>query len=317
MEKAIVKRSFNRYNMVTFYCESRRMEVGESTLHQTVERLNTVFDDLTENYGVFVGEDRIENLNGQILQRWWNKFTVGKKHSTVNNYVSFLNPFLRWAFNIGYLLVDVSHVLHTVRIPTLDTIPEWERPAEKYLTHRDATVLLDNMVVGDYAERNRAIVALFLFSGMRVSELCSLTIGSVSRYEKGLIYCKRKGGRWSYVDVGLPFYDYLEEYLKTRTDVMTDSSPLFLSKRGGHLARQSVYEAIAPVQRALGLATGPHALRHTYISEMEKIGGPAIARDLANHKSFRITNRYDHSTAKQRREALANLNWNVCLTDGE
>ena len=56
---------------------------------------------------------------------------------------------------------------------------------------------------------------------------------------------------------------------------------------------------------------GCHAFRHTFVSAVEKKGGSAVARDLANHKSLVITNRYDHSTAGQRRQAVDALNYGL------
>lgn len=169
--------------------------------------------------------------------------------------------------------------------------------------------MLETAIGGEFALRNRAIVALFLYSGIRVSELCSLTIGSVRKHGRGLIYCRRKGGQWKDVEVADPFYRYLEDYLDTRTDRFDMNAPLFKTNRGGFMERKLIYQTLAPVQRELGIATGSHALRHTYISEIDKIGGPTIARDLANHSSLKITNKYDHSTRDQRQAVLDRLNW--------
>lgn len=312
-----VKPSHNRYGMVSFYVASRKMAVSKSTNEQCVERLNTILDDLTANYGVVMNDRVINGLTGHVLQSWFNNFMDGRKPSTINNYVSFLNPFLRWAFNIGYMPDDVSRILKTVKIPSIETLPEWERPKDRYLSHEEVSTLLNAGFTGKFANRDRAIVALFLYSGIRVSELCSLTLGSVFNCDEGYIYCKRKGGNWSYVEVSSDFYNYLSEYLAERNDLEDLNAPLFRSYRGGHLDRRGVYAAIAPVQKELGLATGPHALRHTYISEVDKIGGPAIARDLANHSSLRITNRYDHSSPDQRREVLNKLSWNEPLKIAE
>ena len=50
-----------------------------------------------------------------------------------------------------------------------------------------------NKMPGRNKLRDRAICALILESGMRVSELCALTIGDVLDGERGKIYCRRKG----------------------------------------------------------------------------------------------------------------------------
>lgn len=126
--------------------------------------------------------------------------------------------------------------------------------------------MLEARIGGEFALRNRAVVALFLYSGIRVSELCSLTIESVRKHGRGLIYCKRKGGAWKDVEVAEPFYPYLEAYLATRTDRFNMDAPLFATNRGGFMDRKLIYLTLAPVQKELGIATGSHALRHTYIS---------------------------------------------------
>lgn len=300
-----MKKNHRRYAMVCFYAASRKMQVTEATNEQCIDRLNTVFDDLIENYGVVLEECAIIGLSGHVLQSWFNKFVDTRKPSTINNYVSFINPFLRWAYNIGYIEKDISRVLQNVPIPSVETLPEWERPKDKYMTHEEVERLLN----ATYSSRDRAIVALFLYSGIRVSELCSLTLDSVLKPEKGKIYCKRKGGKWKYVDVADEFYEYLSEYLAERDDILDRQAPLFISSRGGHLDRRTIYAALSKIQRELGLATGPHVLRHTFISEVDKIGGPSVARDLANHSSLRVTNRYDHTTEEQRRETISRLSW--------
>lgn len=306
---ATVKKSFDRYQMVAFYAQSRKKKCSDATNHQCVERLNKVFDELTEKYSVTMTERWIDGLTGYVLQSWFNDFVDTRKPSTINNYLAFLNPFLHWAFTIGYTPDDLSGLLHMLPVPTEEELPDWERPQEKYLTHAQVTELLSRMDVGRYARRNRAIAALLLYSGIRVSELCSLTIGSVYERPKGTLYCKRKGGAWKSVEISMDVYPYLEDYLETREDRDDMKAPLFCSQRGTPLTRLGVYTALRPVQQEVGVATGPHALRHTYISEMDKIGGPVIARDLANHKSLQVTNRYDHSTAEQRRAAVDRLHW--------
>ncbi|HPY43344.1 MAG TPA: tyrosine-type recombinase/integrase [Clostridia bacterium] len=59
-------------------------------------------------------------------------------------------------------------------------------------------IRLMKSISGNLAERDRAIVALLSGSGLRASELCSLTINQWFGRQNGHIYVKRKGGamRW-------------------------------------------------------------------------------------------------------------------------
>ena len=215
------------YPMISFYADSRRGYVNDNTVLLIGQRLQTVFDDWTQNHNVRIGEQYIMGLNGHVLQVWFNQFRVGRKPSTINNYVSFVNPFLRWAYKIGYIPDDISGIIKVMHVPTPDELPPEERPVDKYMTHDDVNRLLTAVDNGDYALRNKAMIALILFSGVRVSELCSLKLKSVLDCPQGYLYCRRKGGRWCYVNVAEEFYPYLTEYLATRDDLGNREAPLF------------------------------------------------------------------------------------------
>lgn len=301
------------YEMIDFYCESRADEVLEKTVETGREVLSRAFT-MLEEFGVRMEPRAITGLNGEVLQRWMNGFKKTHKPATVNLYVSMLNPFFRWAHIMTwgddatpYLKADLSNVLHHMKMPDPDKIPEWERPKTKYYTDAQVQELLK--VPGSHNKvRDRAIVALFLASGIRVSELCSLTIGSILDRPRGTIYLRRKGGAWKETEVATFAYDYIDQYLATR-DCSDHNAPLFMTSRGCPCSPNQVWHSLSRVQKKLDIATGPHALRHTFISAAEKAGGGAVARDLANHKTLAITNRYDHSSRDERTMAVNSLPW--------
>lgn len=301
------------YEMIEFYCESRSNDMAERTVETGRDTLTRTFT-MLEEYGVKMEPRSITGLNGEILQRWMNEFKKTHKPATVNLYVNMLNPFLRWAHimtwgddAIPYLKADLSKVLHHVKLPDPDKIPEWERPKSKYYSDTEVQNLL--LVPGSRNKlRDRAIVALFLASGIRVSELCSLTIGSILDRPHGTIYLRRKGGTWKETEVAEFAYGYIDRYLATR-DCSDHSAPLFVTRGGLPCSPNQIYLSLSKIQKRLDIATGPHALRHTFVSAAEKTGGGAVARDLANHKTLAITNRYDHSSRDERLAAVNSLPW--------
>lgn len=299
------------YKLVARYTASYKAGgASEVSAAHCAEVLNRIFSQMEQNYGIEVGEDKLSGLTPSVLDNYYNQLAARCKMATRNNYVSMLNPFLRWAWKVARATdEDLSGVLTTHKLPNEKAKPRWERK-EKYMTVQQAKQLMDPAdMPGRNKLRDRAICALILESGLRVSELCSLTIGDVLDGERGRIYCKRKGGNWEDVYVKDSFYDMLDAYLKTRTDTSDHSRPLFISTHGHPMNRRTVYAALAYKQKQLGLATGPHCLRHTFISEIEKRNGAGVARDCANHSSLRITNRYDHSHPDQLAEAVNSLPW--------
>lgn len=302
-------KNITNYEMITFYSESRSADVLPSTVARGQEVLSRIFDMLVNDYGVKISPRSITGLNGEVLQRWFNTFRKNHAPATVNLYVCMLNPFLRWAHTMSfgddnerYIKSDLSEVLKTVKLPDPDKIPEWERPKSKYYTNAQVAELLEMPGSHDKV-RNQAIVALFLASGLRVSELCSLTIGSILNHPRGSVYVRRKGGAWKETEVASFAYEYIDNYLDTR-DLSDLSAPLFLTRTGRPCNPDQIYHCLMHVQKRMGVATGPHALRHTFVSAAEKTGGGAVARDLANHKSLAITNRYDHSSREERLAAV-------------
>ena len=299
------------YRLVERYATSYKAGgASDVSAAHCAEVLNRIFQQLERHYSVQVGENSLSGLSPAVLDDYYNQLASRCKMTTRNNYVCMLNPFLCWAWKVAQATPeDLSGVLTTHKLPNEKAVPKWERK-EKYLSVQQARQLLDvNKMPGRNKLRDRAICALILESGMRVSELCALTIGDVLDGERGKIYCRRKGGCWEDVYVKDSFYDLLDEYLKTHPDAADHSRPLFLSTHGQPMNRRTVYSALSFKQKQLGLASGPHCLRHTFISEVEKRNGAGVARDCANHSSLRITNRYDHSHPEQLSKAVNTLPW--------
>ena len=301
-------------NMIQFYANAAvaSKKIMATTSPTITYRLEKIFDCLENEYGVKMSDNKIENLDSVTLQNWFIKASANWKPATINAYVCAINPFLRWAYKMSskgnkFIDEDLSNILSTVRIPSIEELPEEERPMDKYYTPEQVKELL----YGDHGRnqvRDRAIIALFLYSGLRVSELCSLTIGQFRESTKGKLRLKRKGGAWSTAFVGEDAYLFIEEYLKTRKDD-DPSSPLFMTTHGKPCSREQIYKCLSHKQKEIGIATGPHALRHTAISEVSNKYGAAMARDFANHKSLQITNRYAHTTEEQRSNAVNSLHW--------
>ena len=299
------------YPMIDFYIESR--DVADTTTSHDRELLCRVFTQL-KDFGVEIRERSIPGLSGEALQRWLNAFKKTHKPGTVNNHIVTLNPFLRWASTIYPEIGDFSHVMHCMKLPDYDQLPPDERPKEKYYSDDDICRMLE-IPANDtpLRKRDRAIIALFAGSGLRVSELCQLTIGHMAT--RGVVTVRRKGGVYKEVMIADFVYPYIDAYLKTRKDRNNPKAPLFMTTHGTPCNRKQIYESMATRQKEIGTtnALGCHVLRHSFVSNVEKAGGAAVARDLANHKSIVVTNRYDHSTAEQRREAINSMKLAVNL----
>ena len=183
----------------------------------------------------------------------------------------------------------------------------------KQYTQTEIEALLSSMEKGDLtrnALRDTAMVALALGSGLRAFELCSLNVSHLSGIQSGAVAVERKGGGWSEVSVADFVYPHVARYLLTRRGAQPNE-PLFLSQKGNRMTPNSLWKTLAYKEKQLGLKTGVHIFRHTFLSDIEHDpkGGAAMARDLAGHKSIQITNTYLHTTPQERQEAVNHMGY--------
>lgn len=305
-----IRRILERYK--TNYIGKENLE---TTANQVTEDLMRIMKTLHADYGVELEGGRLVGLTNKTLQAWYDEMVnEGRKVTTRNKYVALLNPFLRWLVNEEILLCDISSgkepvyaVLKNRRLPKLDEVPEQDRK-QKHFTPEQVQRLMSEMP-GKNKVRDRAIIALFLASGLRAEELCSMTIGSIRNYDVGITYLRRKGGAWKYVEISEFAYAFIERYLETRPDRDDLSAPLFMTQKNQPVSPNQIWKMLHYKEKQLGLASGVHILRHTFNTEAASKSRPEVARDLSNHTSLAITSRYIHTTHEERAQAVNSLSW--------
>lgn len=300
------------YKLVERYVRNERADRAQNTQSQTLNQISLVLESLERDYGVKVGDASVTGLTPLVMSDWKGGFIRNHKPATTNVYIAMMRPFLKWLYEIGLTERDCGVALKSVRMPSVESLPEEERPKNKYLSHDEVEALLSTNK-GKNRVRDRAIMTLFLYTGLRTEELCSLNLSDFigPKAVRGEICVRRKGGKYKKIPVPEACYAPIESYLKTRKDTDNLDAPLFMTTHGVRCNRRQLYKSLSCKQRSVSdrIAVGGHTLRHTFVSEVEKIGGAAVARDLANHSSLHITNRYDHTTESQRRAAADALHW--------
>lgn len=157
--------------------------------------------------------------------------------------------------------------------------------------------------------RDRAILETLYATGVRVSELVSLTVSQCERSSE--LRITGKGDRERIVMLGRPAREAIDAYLeKGRPHLLArhkgdDGGRLFLNARGGPLTDRGVRRV---VHRHLTRACaqhdiGPHALRHTFATHLLEAGADLRAvQELLGHASLSTTQIYTHVTRRRLRE---------------
>jgi integrase/recombinase XerC len=150
--------------------------------------------------------------------------------------------------------------------------------------------------------RDRAILEVLYGGGLRVSELCALSLKDWDR-EGRVLRVFGKSSKERLCPIHRKAAVALQAYLERRHELLKkgnsrgESFALFLNYRGGRLSPRSVARRLTKYVRRCGLlrTVSPHALRHSFATHL--LAGGADVRsiqELLGHASLTTTQRYTH-----------------------
>ncbi len=167
-----------------------------------------------------------------------------------------------------------------------------------------------------YCLRDRAIFELGINAGLRVSEICALTVGQVWQYGRiveRLELTQTKGMRPRAIPLNTAAREAVEELIRwkrQRGERLHCDDPLFRSRQGGALKRREVayrWERIRDACRLSGKMT-THSWRKTFATQLHALGVPlAVVSRLLGHASIATTQAYLSVTTLQKEQAVALL----------
>jgi len=163
-------------------------------------------------------------------------------------------------------------------------------------------------------KRDIALLELLISTGVRVSELVSLTIQDIHLTERNgsqnysyIVVRNGKGGKYREIPLNSKAKKALEEYLAIRG--LSQYDRVFIGQRGP-LRRETIDKIIKKYCRLAGIEKiSAHVLRHTFCTRLmaENMPIPVISK-LAGHSSIQTTmNFYVHVTRKDKINAVEKL----------
>jgi len=159
-------------------------------------------------------------------------------------------------------------------------------------------------------ERDRLLLALFAYAGLRRSELLGLDVDDAD-LERRLLHVRRaKGGRARVVPIHPALMPLFTDYLATRGPVAC--GPLFVGVHGRRLSQTVMTQTFLRYARAAGVTerkrVTPHTLRHVFASELLRAGANLRqVQELLGHKHLDSTQRYTRVTGHELRGAVKRL----------
>jgi integrase/recombinase XerD len=195
----------------------------------------------------------------------------------------------------------------TAEDPTLELeSPKLMRSLPYFLSSAEVEALLEAPDVSTpLGLRNRAMLETMYATGVRVSELVSLTVGQL-RLDPGYVRVWGKGGKERIVPVGSQARTWLARFLEQARPALDKRrrDEIFLTVRGWGMTRQCFWQLIKRYGRAAGITTrlSPHVLRHSFATHLLEHGADLRAvQAMLGHADISTTEIYTHVTRERLR----------------
>lgn len=212
----------------------------------------------------------------------------GKGARTLQRLLSAIRSFYRW-------LIKEGHAQSNPAIAV--SAPKQARNLPATLDVDAIGHLLDFQAITALEKRDKAMMEIFYSSGLRLSELASLTWSQVDN-GAGMLTVTGKGNKTRMVPFGAKAAEALSEWRKVRLELTTFEQPaIFVSRGGNPISARNIQARIKLWAKKQGLAQNvyPHLLRHSFASHMlESSGQLRAVQELLGHSDISTTQVYTH-----------------------
>lgn len=226
----------------------------------------------------FVNKPSVDVTYQDLLD--WQGSMNKMSATTVNKRLMAIKKFYKYLMNVGLINDNPTNNLKALKVPQEEAL---------YVPFKEAKRLIK---FGKNA-RDKAIIALFLSTGLRYSEVANLTLND---YDKERITIRTKGGKLRSVWLNDNCRYYINEYLKVRKE--SEYPNLFISNQGTPMKNNSLNKTLKVIAERAGIncEIHLHSLRHSITSELCHNYGIEMASKVIGHNSIKTTARYCHDT---------------------
>lgn len=226
----------------------------------------------------------VYDWKSEMVKRGYASATIARKLTAIKSYYDFL-------CEIGIISLNPAM---SVKSPSI------KNKKKDYVPMEEAKNLLKEAT----NPRDKAIIAIYLSTGMRVSELINLTL---EQYYSQTIIIKIKGNRERKIYFNEECRKIVDAYIAVRKD--SDIPNLFISNQGTLMRRDCISKMLRKVASKANIEEhiSNHTLRHTYVSEICNEYGINVAKDVICHSDISTTQRYAHNTEDTVKNVMLNV----------
>ncbi len=233
----------------------------------------------------------LDQVDADVIQRYLAGMLERKSARSAARALSAIKTFFKFLISIGRVMKDRTSDVQSPRL---------RKRIPGFLDLTEITRLIES-VPNDSPPglRDRAMLELLYGTGIRVSELCDLTLPQID-LANGFVTVIGKGNKERSVPLGRSACGALENYFKSSRPCFLNghaTDRVFLSRRGVGWTRQGIWKWLRAAATAAGIdkRVHPHLLRHTFATHV--LSGGADLRsvqELLGHTDISTTEIYTH-----------------------
>jgi len=237
--------------------------------------------------------NRTEDVQSIHVRSWVVQMMENETHpATISRKVSAIKSYFKYQLRIGTIKQNPAFKV---------ILPKKPKRLPKFIDKNNLNELFDgNHFPASYeGERDRLIIELFYFTGIREAELIGLTHRHVDYYNLQIkVLGKRNKER--IIPITANFAERLKAFANNLVDkALPDNDYFFVTNGGKKLYPKFVYKIVNSYLSRVAETTqkSPHMLRHSFATHMLSNGADINAiKSLLGHESLAATQVYTHNT---------------------
>lgn len=256
------------------------------TIEGYIRDIKQFIDYMNQNFHI----DDMEDIKKDLVYQYLKELRTHLKNSSADRHMVSLRQFY-------VFLVKENKVQKNIM--SSFELAKKEKYLPEVLSIEEVNQLLSSVEMKDsISARNRCMMEVLYASGLRVSEMCSLTLQNVN-IQKGFVKCIGKGNKERIVPMNTQCCYYLKEYIEKFRPQLSEktSQYLFINRKGQPLKRDDFYHLLQTIVQKSGLTkhVTPHTLRHTFATHLlENDADLRSIQKMLGHSDISTTTIYTH-----------------------
>ena len=259
-------------------------------------------NDLSE-FAKFIGNSDFLDLNVTEFKKYVSYLSKNFSPSSHSRKLSSVKNFFLY-------LYDLKLVSKTP-IDFID-FPKLPKKIPKFLSESE----VNNLIEKSYEDksfkglRTTLLIEILYATGIRVSELVSISLGDISDNFSSIVI-RGKGGKQRIVPLFGKVKTVLKRYVNFLNQLKQPTKSLFLfpsNSKFGHLTRNRFFQILKNLGKEIHLdlnRISPHVLRHSFASHLLSRGVDLrIIQESLGHKDISTTQIYTHIQSSKLRKIL-------------